>query len=88
MPERHDHVDEVTCQEFVELATDFLEGALPEDRADLVEEHLVLCVACKAYLDQLEATVKALPDAVHDESVPDATRAALLSAFREWKAER
>ena len=88
MPERHDHVHEVTCQEFVELATDYLEGALPEERADLVEEHLVLCVACKAYLDQMEATVSALPDAVHDERVPEATHEALLSAFRDWKAER
>jgi len=88
MPERHDHVDEVTCHEFVELVTDYLEGALPEGRADLVEEHLVLCVACKAYLDQLEATVSALPDAVRDEPVPDATNQALLSAFRNWKAER
>jgi predicted anti-sigma-YlaC factor YlaD len=88
MPERHDHVDEVTCHEFVEVVTDYLEGALPEEHADLVEEHLVLCVSCKAYLDQLEATVRALPDAARDEPVPEATHEALLSAFRDWKAER
>jgi anti-sigma factor RsiW len=88
MVERHRHPEEVTCHEFVELVTDFLEGALPEDRADLVEEHLVLCVACKTYLEQIEATVRNLPDAIRDEPVPEATRTALLSAFREWKAER
>ena len=82
------HHDEVTCHEFVDMVTDYLEGALPEERADLVEEHLVLCVACKTYLDQLEATARALPDAVRDEPVPETTRKALMSAFREWKGER
>jgi anti-sigma factor RsiW len=88
MTERHHHHEEVTCNEFVDLVTDYLEGALHEDRAELVEEHLVLCVACKAYLDQYEATVRVLPDAVRDEPVPASTRTALLSAFRDWKGER
>jgi anti-sigma factor RsiW len=87
MIDRHDH-DEVTCHEFVEIVTDYLEGALPEDRADLVEEHLVLCDSCKTYLDQIEATVQALPDTIRDEPVSDAARSALLSAYRDWKAQR
>ena len=85
MPDQHRH-DEIVCQAFVEVVTDYLEGALPEDGRDLVEEHLVICDACKTYLEQIEATVEALPDAVRDEPVPDETRAALLSAFREWRA--
>jgi anti-sigma factor RsiW len=86
MADQHQH-DEVVCQAFVELVTDYLEGALPEDRRDLVEEHLVICDACKTYLEQIEATVEALPDAVHDEPVPSDTRAALLSAFHDWRRE-
>jgi hypothetical protein len=34
----------------------------------------------------MEAMVAALPDAVHDDPLPDATREELMSAFREWKA--
>jgi anti-sigma factor RsiW len=87
MADQHQH-DEIVCQGFVELVTDYLEGALPEDRRDLVEEHLVVCDSCKTYLEQIEATVEALPGAGRDEPVPDDTRAALLSAFREWRTER
>ena len=60
----------------------------PEDRADLIEEHLVLCVACKRYLDQYKATVGALPAAVEDEPVSDDARTALLAAFKDWKGAR
>ena len=63
MAEMHRHgTDEVVCREFVELVTDYWEGALPEDQVALVEEHLVMCDWCKTYLEQMEATVKALPD--------------------------
>jgi predicted anti-sigma-YlaC factor YlaD len=87
MADEHRH-HEVTCVEFVELVTDYLEGALPEERVDLMEEHLVMCDWCKTYLDQIEATIEALPDAVVDEPVPDDTRTELLTMFRDWKAQR
>ena len=54
MAEMHRHgTDEVTCREFVELVTDYWDGALPEHRLELVEEHLVMCDWCKTYLDQM-----------------------------------
>ena len=84
----HHHPDEITCAEFVELVTDYLEGALPEERADLAEEHIVICDSCKTYLDQFEATVAALPDAVVDEPIPDDERTKLLAMFRDWEAQR
>ena len=89
MPDMHRHeIDEVTCREFVELVTDYWEGALPEKRMELVEEHLVMCDWCKTYLVQMEATVEALPEAAEREPVPEETERVLLSAFREWKARR
>lgn len=87
MADEHRH-DEVTCVEFVELVTDYLERALPERRVDLIEEHLVMCDWCKTYLDQIEATVEALPDAAIEEPIPDTTRELLLTTFRDWKAQR
>jgi anti-sigma factor RsiW len=85
MADRHDH-REILCREFVELVTEYLEGALPAERVELVEQHLVMCDWCKTYLVQLEATVHALPGAAETEPVPAETELALLAAYREWKA--
>jgi predicted anti-sigma-YlaC factor YlaD len=79
----HQHVEEVVCREFVELVTDYWEGSLPEDRIELVEEHLVMCDWCVTYLDQLGETVRALPGAAQAQAVPEPTEDALLAAFRE-----
>jgi hypothetical protein len=83
---RHQHQD-ITCREFVEIATEYLERALPEDRLQLVEEHLLICPPCITYLDQLEATATALPGAVVDDAPSDERREALLTMFRTWKSE-
>jgi transposase len=83
----HAHQD-ITCREFVEGATDYLEGVLPEERLQLFEEHMILCEPCIHYLDQIRATVEALPHAVVDEPVSDATRETLATMFRQWQATR
>jgi predicted anti-sigma-YlaC factor YlaD len=87
MADHHWHPHEVTCIEFVGLVTDYLEGALPEERTDLIEEHLVLCGSCKTYLDQIEATVHAIPGAFAEEPAPADARAELLAMFRERKGQ-
>ena len=84
---RHDH-EEITCREFVEVVTDYLEGVVPEDQVELIEEHLVMCDWCKTYLDQIDAVVAALPAIATPEPVPATTRDALLTMFQGWKAER
>jgi hypothetical protein len=48
------------CQELVELVTDYLEGALPETRADEVEAHVRECVDCLRYLGQIQLTTRLL----------------------------
>jgi predicted anti-sigma-YlaC factor YlaD len=48
------------CQDFVELVTDYLEGALPETRAAEVEIHLGECVDCLRYLGQIQLTARLL----------------------------
>jgi anti-sigma factor RsiW len=81
MPE---HAEHITCQEVVELVTDYLEGALPADEASLFEQHLNFCDGCVWYVDQLRATVATLGH-VREEDVPAETRERLLTAFRDWK---
>jgi predicted anti-sigma-YlaC factor YlaD len=62
MMRSREHFGEVTCQEFVELVTDYFEGALPDRTRNQVEEHLVMCHYCRDYADQMRATVAALGD--------------------------
>lgn len=80
--------EEVTCREFVELVTDYWDDALAEHDLVLVEEHLVMCDWCKTYLDQLRATLGALPATADPEPVPSATEDALVAAFRKWRDRR
>jgi hypothetical protein len=52
--------DKLTCREFVELVTDYLECALVNDVADRVDGHLLGCEGCTIYLAQMRATILAL----------------------------
>ena len=77
------HVAELTCRELVELVTDYLEGALtPEERAR-VDDHLDACAGCRAYLAQMEATLRVVQGTAALEQRPET--AGLLAAFRDWK---
>ena len=77
----HEHI---SCQELVELVTDYLETALPAKDAALFEQHLNFCEGCVWYVDQMRKTV-ATVGRITEEDVPPETRDALLTAFREWK---
>jgi predicted anti-sigma-YlaC factor YlaD len=72
---------EIVCREFVEVATEYLEGAMPDETLELVEEHLAMCDWCRDYLDQLEATSAAVAEAPGDEPAAE-TLQALIGAFR------
>jgi len=77
-------VTEIVCREFAELATDYLEGAMPDETLELVEEHLAMCDWCRDYLHQIETTARAVaaePDATRIEP-PPATVDGLVAAFR------
>jgi anti-sigma factor RsiW len=53
-------LDEVTCQQFVELVTEYFEGALQARTLSQVEEHLVMCDWCVTYVEQMQATIGSL----------------------------
>jgi anti-sigma factor RsiW len=57
--------DEITCREFVELVTDYFEGALPVETLALTEEHLVMCDWCSTYAAQMRMTSEALRETEH-----------------------
>jgi predicted anti-sigma-YlaC factor YlaD len=74
--------DEIVCREFAELATDYLEGAMPDETLELVEEHLAMCDWCRDYLDQMETTARVVAAEPAPAEPPPATLDALVGAFR------
>jgi hypothetical protein len=72
--------DTLTCQELVELVTDYLEGALrPTERARF-EAHIAQCQHCPNYLDQMRTTIRLL-GRMTTESLSPAARHELLARF-------
>ena len=71
----------LSCQEVVELVTDYLEGALGAEEAAVFEAHLELCDGCRAYVEQMRTTIEAV-GRIEESDVPPEVRAGLLSAFR------
>lgn len=79
-------VPELTCRQMVELVTDYLEGRLaPVERARF-DVHVALCEGCQAYMEQFQATIRAL-GRLPEESLSPGARDALLAAFRGWSGE-
>ena len=75
-------MSDLSCQEFVELVTDYLEGELDEDTRARFDEHRELCPGCETYLDQIGETVARLGE-LPAESLSVEMQATLLSAFRD-----
>jgi predicted anti-sigma-YlaC factor YlaD len=76
--------NELTCQELVELVTDYLEMALPEAEMARFEAHLAGCRGCRHYLDQMRTTIRLVGRLREDDLSPMA-RDELLAVFRSWK---
>lgn len=77
---------ELTCQELVELVTDYLEHVLPPRDAARFEAHLASCTGCTNYVEQARRTID-LTGRLTEDALPPTARAALLDAFRRWKDE-
>jgi len=77
----------LSCQELVELITDYLEGALSRRDRKRFEAHIAACEHCTLYLEQLQRTI-ALTGMLREQDVQPDARDALLVQFAEWKRER
>ena len=72
---------DLTCQELVELVSDYLEGALDEETTARFEQHVALCPGCERYLNQMKETASILGE-IPVESLSDEVQATLLRTFR------
>jgi anti-sigma factor RsiW len=74
----------LSCQELVELVTDYLEGALDDRDQRAFERHLAACDGCTEYVAQLRTTIRLVGTITPADLTQDA-ESALLKAFRDWK---
>lgn len=71
----------MNCREFVELITDYLEGALPASAQARMELHRRGCQGCATYLEQMRMTIRVL-GTMRRDPVPDRITGTLLRVFR------
>jgi anti-sigma factor RsiW len=76
----------LTCQQMVELVTDYLEGRMDDDTRARFEEHVAQCDACTLYIEQMRMTIVALGH-IPAESVSPEAEEELVAAFRNWREE-
>jgi anti-sigma factor RsiW len=74
----------MSCQELVELVTEYDEGTLPAADRARFDAHLGLCPPCVEYLAQMRRTIEAV-GFVAPELERTPAMAELLHLFRDWK---
>jgi anti-sigma factor RsiW len=79
-----DAAPELTCQELVELVTEYLEDELPSAERSRFEAHLQDCGPCRSYLHQMRTTID-LVGSLKASDLDLAMERELLRAFRGWK---
>jgi hypothetical protein len=73
--------DPMNCREFVELVTDYIEGALPASAHARMELHRRGCQGCATYLEQMRMTIRLL-GTMGSDPAPDRIADTLLRVFR------
>lgn len=76
----------IRCQQWVEMVTDYLDGALPRSLQEAAERHLAACPHCREYLEQVRRTI-GLSRQLRDEDLPDDLVDALARAFSEYRRD-
>ena len=77
----------LSCQQMVELVTEYLDGVMEPRRRARFEAHLAGCDGCTNYVEQFRMTVSVVGRLEVDD-VPEPVMAELVSAFRNWADDR
>ena len=78
---------EFSCQEMIEVVTNYLDDALPPDEQQRFERHLSYCAGCNTYVDQIRETITQTGMVPREESLPPALREEIVAQFRAWKRD-
>jgi hypothetical protein len=74
----------MTCQELVELVTEYFEGTLSWRRRRRFERHIRGCHLCTRYLEQMRVTIRTV-GRIDADSISPRARDELLHAFADWR---
>jgi anti-sigma factor RsiW len=77
-------IRELSCQEIVELVTEYLEGTIEEPLRAAFEAHLAECDGCAHYLEQIEATIR-IAGTIEPTALSREFQAGLRQAFRDFE---
>jgi predicted anti-sigma-YlaC factor YlaD len=77
---------DLECRDAVELATDYLEGALSWRQRRSYEHHVRNCPDCRAHFEQIRAVAAAL-GAVEPEALSPAAQQDLMDVFRRYRED-
>jgi anti-sigma factor RsiW len=82
--DQHDTESPLACNEFVELVTAYLDGALAARRTEQVDEHLRECDGCRTVLAQWRTVIGLTGRLTEDEvnRLDPLTRDQLMATFR------
>jgi anti-sigma factor RsiW len=75
-----------TCEQMVELVTDYLEGSLTRRDRRRFEAHLSGCDHCTEFLQQIRTTI-VLTGSLADEDLSAVRQSELVTLFRRWCLE-
>ena len=76
-------VEYLSCREFVELVTLYLEDAMTSDARGRFQWHLERCEGCAHYVDQIRLAAE-LSGSVRLDELPPQAETELLQAFADW----
>ena len=76
-------MEELSCQELVELVTEYFEDAMAPEERQRFDAHVADCPGCEIYLEQMRTTLALTRATAQLTDRPETT--ALLAAFREYR---
>lgn len=75
---------ELSCQEIVELVTEYVEGVMAAAERERFERHLSYCPGCVSYVEQIRETIRVTGEVPQEETLPDELRRGLVAQFKDW----
>ncbi len=82
--------DDLPCAVFVDMVTDYLDGAIPAELRARLEAHLGVCPGCTSILEQIQRVVQIAGTLTEDDvdALPAADREQLMAVFRSARQKR
>jgi hypothetical protein len=77
----------MSCQEFVELVTDYLERSMLPEGRQMFDVHREVCPGCETYLQQIHQTIGTL-HYMGEEPVSPEVKQKLLQTFRQLQPKK